>query len=502
MVEVSEKFKRLAQQNGRHVYCKILAGNETFFDDRIVEFDFDDVAHPDWFTVGTACSNRFTFSVRYAGELNVRDEVKPYISFDNAEWCPLGVFYVARRYVRGKYASITCYDKMYGLNMEYVPSVEAPTTVDAVLRDACAAAGIECGDFGYPYAAKKIPEGCTVRDIIAFAAAMNQACAKFDRAGKLVFKRYHGVLDFFLSEGNCTDCVRNMSHSVITCVKADTGEEILRGGDGAEISTLELYDPFMTQKRVDDLVKQLAPLSFYGAEIKMQGMPFLESGECIFFEENSGMAYAIFLSEIEYHYDGALTAALYSKNKCDTDAAVHRNDLEAALEEIRNSLGNVCLKQVNENAVTISRKPEIVADFEFETKKRGAFAQIDINCTADMESGAALYVALYVNGAKISREAVHAAAGKERGLVHYYHLAADLPKGKNNIRAEFYTVGGTAAIEPYQLIATLVAKGLAGGGGESVRDRYTAYESVPRVAVNGTGFGLAGFSDELERFIT
>ena len=98
MVEVSENFRELAQKNGRHVYCRIEAGSvtsvpEVFLDDRIIEFDFDDVAHPDWFTIGTTCANRFYFVVKYSGELNVNDRVLPYISFDNKEWCPLGIFY-------------------------------------------------------------------------------------------------------------------------------------------------------------------------------------------------------------------------------------------------------------------------------------------------------------------------------------------------------------------------------------------------------------------------
>ena len=132
MVEVSEKFRELAQKNGRHVYCRIEVGSvtsvpEVFLDDRIIEFDFDDVAHPDWFTLGTTCANRFYFVVKYGGELNVRDRVLPYISFDNEEWCPLGIFYVSRRYVRDGYASIVCYDKMYSLDTDYVSSLPMPT---------------------------------------------------------------------------------------------------------------------------------------------------------------------------------------------------------------------------------------------------------------------------------------------------------------------------------------------------------------------------------------
>ena len=107
MITVSEKFMKLAQANGRNVWCRITVGGEEFLDDRITDMTFDDVIHPDWFTVGTTCSNRLHFTARYSGELYSGAEVRAYISFDGEEWCPLGVFYISRRYVRGKYISVT-----------------------------------------------------------------------------------------------------------------------------------------------------------------------------------------------------------------------------------------------------------------------------------------------------------------------------------------------------------------------------------------------------------
>ena len=56
MVEVSEKFRQLAQDNGRRVWCRIVADGVEFQDDTLIEMSFDDVVHPDWFTIGTTCS--------------------------------------------------------------------------------------------------------------------------------------------------------------------------------------------------------------------------------------------------------------------------------------------------------------------------------------------------------------------------------------------------------------------------------------------------------------
>lgn len=61
MVEVSEKFRQLAQDNGRRVWCRIVADGVEFQDDALIEMSFDDVVHPDWFTIGTTCANRLHF---------------------------------------------------------------------------------------------------------------------------------------------------------------------------------------------------------------------------------------------------------------------------------------------------------------------------------------------------------------------------------------------------------------------------------------------------------
>ncbi len=496
MVNVSDNFKQLAQQAGRKVYCKIIAGNLTFLDDKILEFDFDDVIHPDWFTLGTVCANRFAFSVKYEEEVEVNTEIKPYISFDNEEWCPLGVFFVSRRYIRGNYASIICYDKMYSLDAEYASSLNTPTTTSELLREICSNYGIICGDYGSDYEVKTIPADCTVRDMIGYIAAMNRSCAKFNRNGELVFKNTQSFEMFWINPENCMDSSRNLSDSRVLHITVDTGNGIIESGEGGELSSLELYNPLMTQDRLDTILAQMKPVVFYGAEVEMQGMPFLETGDFILlFEKRVGL-FTIVLSEIEYHYDGALTARLSSRNRNYSDPTVHRNDLEAALEEIRISLGNIYKKQINEAALSLSTAETTAAEFSFETKKADVFAQIDMNFTVDGGGSNTLLATVYVNGEK-ARESVHTVNGSARELIHFYYLAENLPKGNNTITVTLKTASGQMTIQSGQLIATLVGKGMAGGT-QSIRDRQTVFESIPVITMKYGGFTILGLTENVQ----
>lgn len=480
MVEVSEKFRKLALDNGRHVYCRIIADGEEFLDDRLMEFTFDDVTHPDWFTVGTACANRFHFRVRYSGELHAGAEVRPYISFDNEEWCPLGVFYISRRYVRGSTVSVTAYDRMYSLDMEYRHSGELPAASDAIIADICAANGLELASDIGSYDVANIPGLCTVRDMIGFIAALDRACAKIDRYGRLVFRRIEiDSTSPHISDKNCMDIRRNLTRSVVTCLKCETENELLISGDGAEISTLELYDPLMTQDRLDILYSSFKPFGFYGADVEMQGIPYLESGEGIYLTDGA-MAYPIVISEIEFFYDGGLTAVLYSRNKTHIDALVYEDDLEETIRQLKRMISVTSMKLVNEEQIVIGTAPVTAAEFVFDACG-GGFAQLDVNISLTQSTADLTAYKIYVNGVEADRSIIHVPHDVSRTMVHIHHLEQSLKEGENIITMTVQTGSGEAYILPKAMLAALVVHG-SGKSAERVRDRLSMAEKLEPIS--------------------
>lgn len=332
MTELTDKFKELALANGRNISCMIIAGSKTYYDDRIIKFDFDDVVHPDWFTIGTVCSNEFSFTVRDSTEHAIHTEVRPYISFDGVEWCPLGIFYMARRYFRGNYTTFVCYDKMYDLDVEFsheYPAQNYPQAAD-VLEFACEEAGLTFNGSCDKYTINDPEQPATIRQIIGYIAALNCACAKIGKDGQLVFKKYSKMPTEQLSEKNCFSITRNITRAGISGLRVNTGTQTLRYGEYTGASLIDIYNPFMRQELVNAIGKRLDALYFYGAEIEMQGLPFMEAGDLIMLNEN-GKLTPISVSEIKYHYDGALTAKLFSKNRSDADTVVHRQEFEDAL---------------------------------------------------------------------------------------------------------------------------------------------------------------------------
>lgn len=495
MVEVSEKFRQLAQENGRRVWCRITAGDEEFLDDSLISMDLDDVVHPDWFTVGTTCANRIHFSARYSGEIPAGAEVRAYISFDGEEWCPLGVFYIARRYVRGNTVSITAYDRMYSLDVDYRYDGVLPVNSDVLLENICDHLGIECADPGYPFKINEMPLGSTARDLIGYIAGINRACAKIDRQGRLVMKKCQPV-DHFLLDSNCWEVQRNMSRSVITCLKADTGAGVISAGSGSEISTLELYNPFMTQAILDNMYSMFKPFSFYGGELEMQGMPFLEAGDMVYFLDGK-LLYPLIISEVEYSYNGGLSAVLYSRNKVfDEDSG----DLEDLLKRLLYKVNAVCYKQVNSAQIALKSEPQIIADFEFECGEE-CFAQLDLNFTLKNNDGDFLALTVNINGTDVPRNIVQSLASVDYELMHVYHLAEKLPAGKNRIFVTAKLKSGSAYIAAGDLLATVVGHGLYAGAASS-RDKISMYEKTDRWRLGTPAITLKAITAETAGEVT
>lgn len=486
MYDVSSAFKEKANQAGREVFCKIIVGSATFLDDAVLDFDFDDVNQPDWFTFGTTCSNRFSFSVKFSGEMALRETVRPYVSFDGEEWCPLGIFYVARRIIREKYATFVCYDKFYLLDEEYSPSVELPNKAETVLKDVCEQAGLTFKNTVMKYDINSVPEGSSIRDVIGYIAGVNHASAKINREGELVFRYYNLSEWYYIFEKNCTDYSRGMSPVHFTKMICDTGDEVLTTGTGAEVNTIEMYNPFMTQGWLDLLLEAISPITIYDMDIEMQGMPFLESGDLVQFLDLKGKTYPLCISEMELHYDGGLTARIYSRTRNYTDAAGRIDDLEYAIEELRSQLGNICIKQSNKSAVTLGTSEVTAADFEFTTKIKKSYVQVDINFTIESAASRSLYIDIYVNGVKKSRQAAHIPSA-QRELLHYYYLADELPKGKNHIIVKFSLASGSAVIPANGLAATLVGKGMGRGGDGELKDRLTLFDKAEPYDITSKG---------------
>ncbi|MDE6030679.1 MAG: hypothetical protein K2G32_03565, partial [Oscillospiraceae bacterium] len=138
-------------------------------------------------------------------------------------------------------------------------------------------------------------------------------------------------------------------------------------------------------------------------------------------------------------------------------------------------------KHINDKMLSIRDELTIAADFEFNTLVK-TFVQVDLNFTVDQSTADFLIISVYVNGVKAERDAVQYMPETGRELVHYYHLAENIPAGKNRIYVTLRTKTGECYILKEQLTATVLGYGVVGSGNGDVRDRLSIIDKLPLIS--------------------
>ena len=402
MVSVSEKFKELATAAGREISCRITAGDVTFDDNEILNFRFQDVAHAEEMNFGETASNRFHVELITDKFIPLSAVIRPYVSFDGGkEECPLGVFYIAKRYRRRNRYAITCYDRMYRLDGDYETELEFPASTEEILGEICLKHELEARASlsGYMVAQAPAP-GTTVREVIGYIAGLEGAAAKFDREGRLVF-RYLDDCGHRLTRDNYKSLSLTQDPCEVRQITMNTDTESYSKGEGTLLTTYVQYNPFASQRAVDILYNRWKQFSYHGMEIEMQGLPFLEAGDRLEVQNDTDDGvFCGLIGEIDYEYDGGLWATLYSKSKNPIDDYEAPLNTEEELAKAEKDLSVVYYSYQSDREITVGTTPVCIMEIEAEARETTSalfFAQLQIMSEADCK----LTLTAYFKGAEL-----------------------------------------------------------------------------------------------------
>lgn len=456
MISVSEEYKRLATANGREISCEIEVGELVFRNEDIVSFEFDDVVHPDEMAFGTTCSNRFHMEILTDRYIPLSSVVKPYVMFGECgERLLLGTFYIARRYRRRNRYSITCYDKMYQLDSEYKTDLVYPQTMQAVIDDLCQRLNlvhdIQCMD----YTCGSIPADCTYREIIGWIAGAHGGMAKFSRDNVLKIKKCE----------NCGETLRRNNYLDIS-IKEDAFEirqinlvadelTTYSSGDGTKLTTYKQENPFGTQIIADRLYYTWGGFSYYGAEIEMQGLPYLEAGDIMLVQNDvDNSVFPIIISEINYKFDGGLSAELFSRSKNPVDDYDAHNEKKEQ-EEMYSNLAVVNFSVRN----TTARKMEtgiktLLLAMDVDSKEpKTALLNAQLILTAPQDCTVTLTCDL--NGEYLNPLPLQTLHANEPQTICLHNILEKIHQGQNAVTIWGETSAGYVVLEKYQGVLTV-----------------------------------------------
>lgn len=465
MIGVSQEYIDKSTAAGRDMWCRVEAGDYFYTSNEVIRFEYNDVVHPDDLQLGTTCANRFHFEVWSPRDIPLSAVIRPYLMHRGfAERCPLGEFYISYRHRKKDMYSITCYDRMYRLDTEFNQKLlTLPCTAGELLS---AVAAQEDFSVSFTPAAdiiSYIPAGETCRAIVGYIAGLNGGCAKFNRYGQLALVQ-HKFVDFTLKRDNYMELTRKLDILVVKRIEFDNGEEVVGSGDGTRMTTYRQYNPFATEAVAERVMEGYKGYMYLGIEARMQGMPFLEAGDQIVFQDDvsDGEGLAV-ISEYTLYFDGALTATLVSKSKSPVDEYGETDgdalQLQNMIERLKMSYHPVS----GNNLITFATVDKSLVDIDFNIEQSTIVllhAQLVVETSVDC---AVTFTHHINNTATGPRPVIQMKAGKPQGVTLYNHFEG-VRAGRNTYTLMASTDAGTAIVPANMLAASISGQNMVGGG--------------------------------------
>lgn len=464
MLNISDKFKKLATAGGREPFCVIKAGDKLFFDDSIKSFELQEVIFPEELTFGTACSSRFQFQLYTEENIPLSAEIRPYIGFgeysEEAELCPLGVFYISRRYRRFNNYSVTCYDRMYRLENTYSSKLSFPASSAALLKEICQEYSLEftgeCGD----NICEKAPFNDTVRNVLGYLAGLDGCCARFDRDGKLCFRKIFQS-GYRITRDNYTSMSLKQDPMEVRKLVLYNDDDTFEKGEGSRLDTYEIYNPFVTERTANLLYNEFGGFFYYGLELDMQGLPYLEAGDIITVQNDTddGVFTAV-IGELDFVYDGSFWASLSSRSKNPVEESEDMPGQEDELRKLEDLLQLVCYSYRSDRAVTVTTGLASLSQVNLQAYSNTS-AIVGAQLMARAVSDCTLTIKLTVEDGEVPPPIKVTLTAGELFPVCIHNFLQSVPAGYITVRIWGSTDGGAVVFGARDIVMTVTGQHLA-----------------------------------------
>ncbi|MCL2077397.1 MAG: hypothetical protein FWH08_03210 [Oscillospiraceae bacterium] len=501
MIEVSPDFMEKSLSPGRDVQCVILAGGHAYDDKDILSFEFNDVVHPEDMSFGTTCANRFHFELWSRRNIPLSAVISPYVAFTKdasgavTEFRLLGEFYISRRYRKRERYSITCYDKMFRLDARYRPTVNFPCTTAELLSDIAEQHDFKVGFATANDVVESVPKLATCREVIGYIAGINGGFAKFDRTSVLRLRKLE-LCDFLLNRSQYTSLSLKADKLEVRQIEFMNEDETFSEGKGTKLTTYRQHNPFAGKDAAKRVFDQWNGFTYFGMTVKMQGLPFLESGFSILVQDDfENIYYVALISDYTLEYDGALRATLVSKSKNPIDDYEEPMTQQRLMESLSQSLRMRYYNFINERIVTISQSALsiISINFSLETSSVVVFnSQFTVTANTD----AVLTLNYYVNNINVGQQPRTNLSANKPLSVSLYNCFERARTGRNTLSVTASISAGNAVIEQGQLIATVSGQYMLGDAKPQIPE-INISEAMTKHAISALNLRAVELSETL-----
>lgn len=261
----------------------------------------------------------------------------------------------------------------------YIPTITFPATIQAVMNDVSAQAGIAIKtSLPTTGVIQKEMKNLTYREILGYLAGLLGGFCYADREGNICIAAYPSTSSLTIENERSWTIEMSEEYSVdsLKVIVSEGGED----ADGNEVAGVSysagsgngiiVSDQYMTESLFNDMKNRVLNYSFHSGSARVLGDPRLDPADAITVINFEGKEFFVPCMSITHEYDGGLATTIATPAQAASDEDV-RGPLTQQVEQL--SADMVLAKEVIAKKITADE-----ADLKFATIERANIIEAEI----------------------------------------------------------------------------------------------------------------------------
>ncbi|MDO0919901.1 MULTISPECIES: hypothetical protein [unclassified Enterococcus] len=395
MLKSSIKFNEAFEKNERKIYARVTINDQSFTEADIfnIKFESGSINGPGY-QIGSVFSDYVSITldkvIRGINELDqvivelgiereqkTGSEARKYVNKTNKmriggylnkifyenpiEYVRLGTFFVSEHVdvdENEKTTTINCMDSVLFLEGTYNPTVTFPAKLFDVAADACYQAGVTMDVETFLQLPDKkittIPTDLTVRQVLGYISQYVAGYIKFSKYDVLQLKSGSDTVkiintDLYYSKGLSKNDLKYKISGLTNSPAGDSASITVGSTTGNQ---LEIDNPFVSQKDLQDIFSLLSKVEYYPFNIEWRGIPSIEAGDWMIVEDIEGNQYKIPNLKYTLSYNGGLRATSSAEAEAVSNATTaYKSKADSGVKAVAAQVASVKNEMINKEKI-------------------------------------------------------------------------------------------------------------------------------------------------------
>ena len=353
MIGASKRYQDIIISPSRSIKSRVKFNGDTLLDDdKVISVSLNEIANSnESLTIGELNSAKATVQFEMPDNAiplkNGMFSIQSGLLVDGEyEFVNKGTFYIdeIESSMGSKIVTVSGYDSVYRMNVEYDPRIQYPASLEDVINDICAQCNIT-------HAISNIPditldgyqENITCKTFMGYCLGLMGLNGRMNESNKLI--------GYWFEDSGFKITWDNQFQSGF---KLTTDDDVritsvscngLISGNGYGIS---FENPYMTQGILDEIYKKINGLTYSPSTVEWRGNPSLQISDIIKVEDNNGTFHNVILSEHTIILTGMKDSITCKGSNGEIVMSTSNSPTQMIMKRLYNTLTSA-LKKTSEN---------------------------------------------------------------------------------------------------------------------------------------------------------